>query len=216
MHPTQNMIRIYFDNRPLFIASEKSEALEGYLQQPGSILSTQVDTRSIREMIASMQNEKTLAGVILCENIDDAMQAIRNDTKLVVAAGGFIYSDSKEVLLIFRKKKWDMPKGKIDKGETLEACAIREIREETGLKSLELERHLATSYHTYPEKGRLVLKESHWFQIRGNQNDVLLPQTEEEIEKCEWVRFDALTPYLDNAHAAIVDVVKKGLTAVQN
>jgi 8-oxo-dGTP pyrophosphatase MutT (NUDIX family) len=111
------------------------------------------------------------------------------------------------VLLIFRRGKWDMPKGKLDEGEDLETCAIREISEETGLKSLKLIRPLQVTYHTYFERERHILKESHWYLVRCNRKTELTPQVEEDIEKCEWVPLNRTETYTGNMHASIIDVL---------
>ena len=97
-----------------------------------------------------------------------------------------VYNDQNEVLLIFRLNFWDLPKGKIDPGETKAAAAVREVQEETGIEVLELEEFIHTSYHTYRTKsGKRILKPTYWFRMRTTQK-VLSPQEEENIEKAEW------------------------------
>jgi 8-oxo-dGTP pyrophosphatase MutT (NUDIX family) len=128
-----------------------------------------------------------------------------------VASGGLVHTKDNETLLIFRKGKWDLPKGKLDEGEDLEACALREIVEETGAANLKVEQPLYISYHTYHEKEAHILKESHWFLIKTNKKSILHPQTEEDIERCEWVPLDKLPGYMNNMHASIIDVVNAGI-----
>src|SRR5215510_275068 len=100
--------------------------------------------------------------------------------KKIIAAGGLVVNDRDELLMIFRRGKWDLPKGKLDKGESLKDCAIREVEEETGLKNITLGPPLIITYHTYHEGARFILKESHWYKmsVSGQQN--LVPQTEED------------------------------------
>lgn len=103
----------------------------------------------------------------------------------IQAAGGLVFNDEGHVLVIFRHGHWDLPKGKVDPGETLEEAAVREVEEETGIGNLKLEKHLLNTYHTYPHKGGEVLKETTWYLMRCPGGD-FKPQTEEGITKAEW------------------------------
>ncbi|HEX2536262.1 MAG TPA: NUDIX domain-containing protein, partial [Chitinophagaceae bacterium] len=120
------------------------------------------------------------------------------------------------VLLIFRKGKWDLPKGKLDPGETLEACAVREVQEETGLQEINLGAYLHTTFHTYTEGNELALKESVWYLMEHTgPGEGLTPQREEDIEECIWVPLTGLEPYLGNTHASIADVVRVALKVLK-
>ena len=109
--------------------------------------------------------------------------------KLVVAAGGYVVRAGKkkpEVLLIYRRGKWDLPKGKLEKGESIETCALREVQEEVGIKKLKMLTPAGTTFHTYPEKGRLKLKTTYWYLMHTPETS-FTPQTEEDIEAVAWV-----------------------------
>lgn len=106
--------------------------------------------------------------------------------RIIEAAGGIVYNSDKALLLIHRLGFWDMPKGKIDSGETPEEAALREVREETGLKELYSDGFACTTYHTYRDRSdRRALKPSHWFYMHTTETN-LTPQTEENIEKAVW------------------------------
>lgn len=112
--------------------------------------------------------------------------------KILEAAGGVVHNAENKVLAIYRRNFWDLPKGKIDAGETKEQAAIREIQEETGLNELELGRFITSTYHTYRDRKReRVIKISHWFKVSTKETD-LIPQTEEDIEKAVWVDLEHL------------------------
>ena len=96
---------------------------------------------------------------------------------------------------MFRRGKWDLPKGKLDKGETIEDCALRETKEETGLVDLKLGKPITTTYHTYDESGKHILKETYWFLIRAKKENELIPQVDEQITKLEWAKPSALKEY---------------------
>ena len=109
--------------------------------------------------------------------------------KKVVAAGGYVVrpgEDAPDVLLIFRKAAWDLPKGKRDRGETVEACAVREVREEVGVDQLHLGPALGTTRHGYERDGRYHVKTTHWFLMRTPETH-FTPQAQEGIEEVAWV-----------------------------
>src|SRR4051812_36809134 len=107
--------------------------------------------------------------------------------KVIMAAGGVVENEKGELLLIFRKKHWDLPKGKLDEGETIEQCAIREVMEETGLKNIFLGELIDVTVHQYEENGDTITKKTAWYKMKGSSLDNLTPQTEEHIEEIKWV-----------------------------
>jgi 8-oxo-dGTP pyrophosphatase MutT (NUDIX family) len=133
--------------------------------------------------------------------------------KKIIAAGGLVTNENNELLMIFRRGKWDLPKGKLDEGEEIEECAIREVQEETGLKHLELGKLVGITYHEYFDKyvNQDVNKETHWYAMKAAPGQNLAPQTEEDIEEIEWVREEILDVYLNNSYGNIVDIVQRFL-----
>ncbi|HEV7620322.1 MAG TPA: NUDIX domain-containing protein [Flavisolibacter sp.] len=207
-------IKIYFGDKPLLLISSLNTEIENYIQQPNVIFIDDFSSAGIKETINKMQQPATRGGVFLHNNIEDLLSAFKKELNLVQAAGGFIYSANNNLLLIFRRGKWDLPKGKLDEGEDLSQCAIREVREETGLINVVSEKFLCTTYHTYFHSGSHILKESHWFLMKGDPKQALIAQEDEGIEKCEWVPFNNLNTYLQNTHASIADVIDKGLKTI--
>jgi 8-oxo-dGTP pyrophosphatase MutT (NUDIX family) len=113
--------------------------------------------------------------------------------------------------MIFRRGKWDLPKGKLDPGESLEACAKREVKEETGLKELNQEGGLfLTTYHTYDENGKHLLKDTHWYKFKAPGKQSLNPQEEEEITKIEWVDKAEAKKYSDQTYPLIRVILIEG------
>ena len=107
--------------------------------------------------------------------------------KILEAGGGIVANEKGEILTMFRRNSWDLPKGKIDKGETKEAAAIREVQEETGLDVVELGDFLLETNHTYKNrKGKRVIKRTYWYKMTTKEI-VLKPEIEEDIELCEWM-----------------------------
>lgn len=143
------------------------------------------------------------------------LEAIRKQFYFIQAAGGLVWSDAEKMLLIFRKGKWDLPKGKLDEGEDLAQCAVREVEEETGLKNVLIVKPLSTTYHTYYQDGKHCLKESHWYLMQAPQQDDLTPQTEEDIEQCVWIKPEETAFYFENMHSSVADVLHTALPLLQ-
>ncbi len=131
------------------------------------------------------------------------------DKKRIIAAGGLVFNEQNELLMIFRRGFWDLPKGKLDPGETIEACAVREVQEETGLTKIELGKFITITLHEYfdPFLKEEVIKESHWYHMKVKGNPPLTPQTEEDITLIKWVGGDLLPAYLTNTYANIIEVI---------
>lgn len=126
--------------------------------------------------------------------------------KIVEAAGGVVENDEKETLMIFRRDWWDLPKGKIDPGETPEIAAVREVKEETGLKNVTLNKFLCISHHTYKLNEKRILKPTHWYLMSSNDNN-FVPQTSEDILEVKWVDFNKISIANFHIYGNIVDVL---------
>lgn len=129
--------------------------------------------------------------------------------KKIIAAGGLIFNDKDELLMIFRRNKWDLPKGKLDEHESIEECALREVKEETGLNKIQLKKFINTTLHEYfdPHSNEEVIKETYWFKMIASNNQPLIPQTEEGIEKIEWVNNKNLPVKLQNSYSNIIEII---------
>jgi 8-oxo-dGTP pyrophosphatase MutT (NUDIX family) len=200
-------LKIYFGEKPLFLCDALDETINEYLHHDDSMFLDELSNPAINSMLYEMSLEKIHAGVFFHPDMEALKKAFWKKFKVMPAGGGLVVNEKEELLLIFRRGKWDLPKGKLDKGETMEQCALREVREETGLKRLSMVRPLPVTWHTFEQKGKLVLKESHWFLMTGTHTDRLKPQTEEDIEQIQWTAPDGLAAPLSNCFASIKDVI---------
>ena len=129
---------------------------------------------------------------------------------IITAAGGLVQNNEGSILLIFRRGFWDLPKGKLDAGELIPECAVREVREETGLQTIKLGPFICMTTHAYFDKWlqKDVIKETHWFAMKATslEPETLNPQTEEDIEKIEWVPVSELDQYLLQTYPTIRNV----------
>ena len=134
------------------------------------------------------------------------------------AAGGVVYNTKNEILLIHRRGFWDLPKGKMEDGETIEETAIREVEEETGLTNVMILKPIlfkelanTATYHSYSINGKPAMKISYWFEMKTDFAAALIPQTEEDIEQAIWVKKEDVSDYFDNMYSSIIDVLKEVL-----
>ncbi len=202
------MLKIYFNNKALIVTNQKNQEVEALKANPNHLFVDDFNENEVSFIIEKMEDGAE-GGII--ENTPEmvVLNALKQHLTLVQAAGGLVTTPNQNVLLIFRRGKWDLPKGKLDDGEALDVCAVREVEEETGLSNIHLKEKLLVTYHTYYEKGVHILKETHWYLMSVQNEQELIPQTDEDIEKCEWISFENLNTYMQNTHPSIIDVVNK-------
>lgn len=123
--------------------------------------------------------------------------------KIIEAAGGVVRNNDGEILMIYRLGKWDLPKGKLEEGESIEEGAVREVIEECGIANLRVLKELPITYHTYSIGDKKILKRTYWYEMHTKHVGELVPQIEEHIEKAQWINPDFLDEYMGNTYASI-------------
>ena len=140
-------------------------------------------------------------------HIEDAFDKFKKEFKNIFAGGGLIKKDG-QYLFIYRLKKWDLPKGKLEMGESPEDGAIRECEEECGITKLKIIKDLTPRYHMYEHKKGYALKKTYWYLMDTQHEGKLIPQLEENIEKVEWFNEQKIkTDILPDTYPAILDVI---------
>jgi ADP-ribose pyrophosphatase YjhB (NUDIX family) len=124
------------------------------------------------------------------------------------AAGGVTYNEDGNVLMIFRRGKWDLPKGKRDEGESMDACALREVCEETGLQRLQLDQKICDTYHIYAQDQELIMKRTTWYRMYASAAEKLKPQKEENIIEARWVADHEMPLFATKTYEAVRDVLR--------
>jgi len=155
-----------------------------------------------------MQQPRVHAGIFIYDDLGKLKIDFQKKFILVQAAGGLVKNETDKILMIFRRGKWDLPKGNVDENEKIEDCALREVKEETGLKDVQLNSPLTITYHTYHEGTKYILKESHWFTMMAVGEQELIPQVEEDILEIKWIEQKDLHLYLPKSFLLISDIIK--------
>jgi 8-oxo-dGTP pyrophosphatase MutT (NUDIX family) len=202
-------LKIYFDNKPLFLCDAVDETVQPYVHQDDAIFIDELNSHTVKSMIHEMGQAGIHAGVFYHPNLEELKKAFFKKFTFIQAAGGLVMNEKKEILIIYRRGKWDLPKGKLDNGEKLENCAVREVEEETGLQKVKLLSPLIITYHTYHEGARFILKESHWYTMKVSGYQKLVPQTEEDIHEIKWVTYKAAEKLFPECFPSVIDVISK-------
>jgi len=200
-------IKIYFGDKPVFLCDKIDKIIDDYMHHPDAVFIDEISPSAIKSLLHEIAKPEFHAGILLDNDLSKLKSAFFKHFKIIEAAGGLVLNKNKEVLMIFRRGKWDLPKGKLDKGETLEQCALREVEEETGITNIELKEKLAETYHVYKEFGKHILKESYWYKMQCNTKQKLVPQTEEDITDIKWVKRSDLKNYTSNTYQTILEVL---------
>lgn len=150
-----------------------------------------------------LENQEQEQMVIWGSEPDAIWRDFKDLFRLIEAAGGVVFNPLQNLLMIYRLGRWDLPKGKIETGEIPAVAAIREVQEECGIEALEIERELAPTFHTYRLAGELILKKTHWFVMKHQGADPLIPQTEEDIAEACWCNRAQVEQNLKNTYGNI-------------
>lgn len=142
-----------------------------------------------------------------CEDKRMIVEHVKKQFKVVEAAGGIVEKNGK-FLMIHRKKKWDLPKGKKEKRETLEDCAKREVEEETGVEVVVNEK-IIHIWHTYMQNQKFILKKTHWFSMTCISDKKISPQTEEGISQVKWMTMNDMQTALVDSYRSLRYVVQE-------
>lgn len=199
-------IKIFVDESPIYITDELSAELKKKSTQNNVLFISDENLIKVDTILNALKTDKKEV-VILVDNIDHAKDIFFTHFINIEAAGGIVQNEKKEILFIFRRGKWDLPKGKIENDETPEICAAREIEEETGVKNLILKHKIGETYHIYKENETMILKTSHWFYFISNEQQDTAAQTEEDISEVKWIHTRSIKEPMANTYQNIRDIL---------
>lgn len=196
------MYKVFVNNNPVFFIENGENILNS------DLLFSCNDEKEFELVIEkSKNNEEPIYARVI--SFKKTLDLFSDRYKLVEAAGGLVVNKNDEILFICRNGFWDLPKGKIEEGEDVAISAIREVEEECGISQPIIEKKLLTTYHTYDTYGEDCLKPTHWYLMRYDGDEELIPQVEEGITKVEWVKKENLAEKLENTFGSITDVIEE-------
>ena len=193
--------RIYINQAALIITEIIPESNLAFQQ----IDSQSFDFSSFYQRIKGDSNP--VQYVIQTPNAKRFFKTVKSSLTTIKAAGGVVRNEENRYLFIFRKGKWDLPKGKLDAGEKTKKAAVREVEEECGITVNRLGDKLANTYHIYEEGGLLILKKTNWYKMYVENQPELKPQLEEDITRAEWLSPADFSMVKGNTYPLIVDLL---------
>ena len=189
------MYKVFVNDIPIILSTEEDLG-EKYTSLP-------IKDIEFKELIKKISNGELLFVNLYHKKEEKLLKYLRKKLPVVIAAGGLVYNDAGEVLFIHRKGRWDLPKGKVEKKESLEAAALREVEEETGVKDLKIKKYLQETYHTFQRGGKYKLKITHWYEMYSNYTGILKPEVKEGIKKVKWKNEDKASKALSKSYGNI-------------
>lgn len=203
------MYKIYINETPLLLQDISARSKDKL--DPEKVLQARYvgKQKSLFHYIDLLEKHPKVDEIrLLATDLEELWSDFTGLYKIIEAAGGIVTNPKGEILFIYRMDWWDLPKGKIEKGESIESAAIREVEEETGCKNLTIGRKMLETYHTYKTgKGKRVLKKTYWFHMKAEQQE-LVPQTEEAIELAEWMSTESFFAEDRVVYRNILDVIE--------
>ncbi|MFO7940658.1 MAG: NUDIX domain-containing protein [Bacteroidales bacterium] len=200
------MYKVFYDNRAIFFIDD----FETWFAKESGLFYQFISVEHLQILLKTFTKIKEIPQLfIISEDIEATFAAYQTLYTLIEAGGGVVESLSGEILAIKRHGKWDLPKGKIEDGETPEQGALREVEEECGIKDLTANGLLTHTYHTYLLNEQPILKKTHWYSMHHSGDAQLAPQTEEGITEVSWFPKNQLDAVINNTYASIIEVLNE-------
>ena len=193
------MYKIFVGDKPITLSTQ--------VKDEKGVKNYKLNTVILRRVIRKLNTTSIKEACLVHKNDAKLLKKFLKKAPNVVAGGGKVYNAKGEILFIYRNGKWDLPKGKAEKGESIEETAIREVEEETGVTGLKIVKPIETTYHIFKRRGRFRIKITYWFEMITDFEGTLYPQEKEGITKVKWLGKKKTKKALENSYANIKRLV---------
>jgi 8-oxo-dGTP pyrophosphatase MutT (NUDIX family) len=198
------MYKVFFNDRNIFLTDDFTQTF----QLKYGLFYKYREIEDLKELLDFYRNLKIIDNLYIFHNdIEELRTIFRSCFKIIEAAGGLVKNRKGQVLIIHRRGRWDLPKGKLEINESLEDAALREVSEECGIRDLSIVSRLITTYHSYLLDNQSVLKKTMWFEIFYTGDSEPVPQLKEDITEIRWVDPSHLKIVMQDTYKAILDVL---------
>ena len=168
---------------------------------------TEKELDIILDILDSKVPTGVLSLVLTVQRYDSVKAYLRSKFKVVRAAGGLVRKKEK-FLMIYRMKKWDLPKGKKEKGERYKETALREVEEECNI-TVKLGKKICTTWHTYTMNKSAMIKKTRWYIMDIADDSRMRPALEEDIEDVRWMNQKEVYHALEHSYKSIRYVIEQ-------
>lgn len=196
------MYKIFINDKPFILATANLND-----DRFKNCTHVQYDPTKTTTYLKDCEGMRSKGFVLLTDDVEFAFADLATHMVPIEAAGGVVFNDKDEVLLIKRLGKWDLPKGKIDAGEGREEAAVREVMEECSIDGLNIIKQLPSTYHVYKMHNFRFLKITYWYHMQTSFKGILKPQEEEHITEAKWFSWDSLNLMSMDTYVSIVDLL---------
>ena len=200
------MYKVFVNQRTIYLTGNIDKSCICADEQPIMC----INRKQVEIAFTNFISDSSQVSLFLCSrgNSEELFKLFSSLFLYIEAAGGLVKDPWGRILFIHRLGCWDLPKGKIEKGEDAPTAALREVTEETGLNNLKIINPLPSTYHIFERKGKLRLKQTYWFEMSSMNDGPLYPQLEEEIIETRWFAEQELPVPLSNTYPAIQELVE--------
>ena len=193
------MQKIFVGNKPIILTTQLKKEID--------FKNILIESAGVEKIISTLKNDKYKAVHLIGSDLDSMLKTFLKLLPNVVAAGGKVLNSSGRILFIFRNGKWDLPKGKTESNETIDQTALREVKEETGIKGLHITKPIEITYHILKRNNKYQIKKTYWFEMYSDYKGDLSPQLSEGITKVKWIGPKKLKKVKKNIYANIEGLI---------
>lgn len=200
------MYKIFVNNKPIILTNmiSKEDGFKFFL----------LNTVNLDIVIRKLNNNILNEVYLYHPDSSKLMSLFKQKIGCINAGGGLVVNDKKEILFIERNNKWDLPKGRQEKGENIEITSLREVEEETGVQNLSITNFLQETYHIFRNKGKYHLKVTYWYLMSTNYVGDLKPQAEEGITQAVWKTYEQANLAMSNSYSNVIILTKSYLSSI--
>ena len=199
------MYKVFFNDRTVILTDD---FIKNFQSRDGLFYKYR-NEEELDELIDFYRNLKKIDTLfIFHHDIEELRHVFRSCFHCIDAAGGLIRNGHGQLLIMRRRGKWDLPKGKLDRDENPRQAALREAKEECGLKDLRIRDQLLSTYHAYTLGEKHILKKTYWYDMVYAGTGEPVPETREDITEIRWFSQHELAEVCSDTYPSVLDVLK--------
>lgn len=198
------MYKVFINDKTIFL----SENINNPQNRKDLAVHNYINNSELNNVILTFASDTLYNSLyIICNDSEQVFNQLFVIFTKINAAGGIVKNNNNELLFIFRRGKWDLPKGKQEANESSEQAAIREVMEECGISNLEIIKQLNSTFHMYEVKKKWMIKQTDWYEMLYEGNKSPVPQTEEDITDIRWFNPVDINIITSNSYLSLKELI---------